>query len=86
LHTGPDGLEVDVVAVRSGKGTEHMNEFSDGARAEVTRQFAKGQTATLELDNGDETYDVKPDLTWARGSDGTPTVTDVVIREVIFEE
>ena len=86
LHTGPDGLDVEVVAVRSGKGTEGMNRFDDGARADVARRFAQGETATLELDAGDETYDVRPDLEWARGPDGTPTVTDVTVREVVFED
>jgi hypothetical protein len=85
LHTGPDGLDVEVVAVRSGKGTEEMNQFADGARGRVARRFAQGETATLELDGG-ETYDVRPDVTWARGSQGAPTVTDVAIREVVFEE
>ena len=86
LHTGPDGLDVEVVAVRSGKGTEEMNRFADGARGRVARRFAEGETATLELDAGGETYDVRPDLTWARGPDGAPTVTDVAVREVVFEE
>ena len=86
LHTGPDGLDVEVVAVRSGKGTEEMNRFADGARGRVARRFAQGETATLELDAGGETYDVRPDITWARGPDGSPTVTDVAVREVVFEE
>jgi hypothetical protein len=86
LHTGPDGLDVDVVAVRSGKGTDDMNEFADGARADVARRFAAGETATLALEAGSETYDVRPDLSWARGPDGTPRVTDVAVREVVFEE
>ncbi|WP_232686182.1 hypothetical protein [Halobacterium zhouii] len=86
LHTGADGLNVEVVAVRSGKGTEEMNRFADGARGRVARRFAQGETATLELDAGEETYDVRPELTWARGPDGAPTVTDVAVREVVFEE
>lgn len=86
LHTGPEGLDVEVVAVRSGKGTDGMNRFADGARADVARRFAEGETATLELAGGGEAYDVRPDLTWARGQDGTPTVTDVAVREVVFED
>ncbi|WP_336036476.1 hypothetical protein [Halobacterium yunchengense] len=86
LHTGPGGLDVEVVAVRSGKGTEDMNRFADGARADVARRFAEGDTATLELDSGGETYDVRPELSWSRGPDGTPTVTDVAVREVVFAE
>ena len=86
LHTGPDGLDVDVVAVRSGKGTEAMNEFADGARADVAGRFAAGETATLELEAGSEIYDVRPDLSWARGPEGTPRVTDVTVRDVVFEE
>jgi len=85
LHTGPGGLDVDVVAVRSGKDTDGMNEFADGARAAVARRFAQGETATLELAGGEETYDVRPDLEWARGDDGTPAVTAVSVREVVFE-
>lgn len=86
LHTGADGLTVEVVAVRSGKDTADMNRFGDGARADVARRFAQGETATLELAGGGETYDVRPDLTWARGPDGTPSVTDAAIRDVVFEE
>jgi len=85
LQTGPGGLDVDVVAVRSGKDTEGMNEFADGARATVARRFARGETATLELAGGEETYDVHPELEWARGDDGTPAVTGVAVREVVFE-
>lgn len=85
LHTGPDGLDVEVVAVRSGKGTEEMNQFADGARADVAKRFARGDTATLEMAAG-ETYDVRGELSWAPGPEGTPTVTDVAIREVVFED
>lgn len=85
LHTSPDGLDVDVVAVRSGKGTEELNQFADGSRAEVARRFARGDTATLELAAG-ETYDVRGELSWAPGPEGTPTVTDVTIRDVVFED
>lgn len=86
LRTGPDGLAVDVVAVRSGKDTEGMNRFADGARAAVAERFAAGEPVALELDGGEETYRVRPDLTWARGDDGTPTVTDVEVREVVFDD
>lgn len=86
LYTDSEGLDVEVVAVRGGKGTEAMNQFVDGARARVAERFARGETARLELDAGDETYDVRPELTWARGPDGAPTVTDVVVGEVVFEK
>jgi len=86
LHTGPSGLEVDVVAVRSGKDTEGMNQFAGGSRAAVARRFARGETVTLELADGEETYDVRPDLEWARGDDGTPAVTAVAVREVVFDD
>jgi hypothetical protein len=85
LHTGPEGLDVEVVAVRSGKGTEEMNRFLDGARAEVAKRFARGETATLEMAAG-ETYDVRGELSWAPGPDGAPTVTDVTVRDVVFED
>ena len=84
LQTGPDGLDVEVIAVRSGKGTEGLNRFEDGARADVARRFAEGDTATLEIEGSEETYEVRPELTWVRGHDGVPTVTDVAIREVVF--
>jgi hypothetical protein len=86
LQTGPGGLAVDVVAVRSGKDTEGMNRFADGARAAVAERFATGETVALELDGGQETYLVRPELTWGRGEDGTPRVTDVEISEVVFED
>ena len=85
LHTGPEGLDVEVIAVRSGKGTEGLNRFEDGARADVARQFAEGDTATLEIEGSEETYEVRPELTWGRGSGGAPTVTEVDIHEVVFE-
>ena len=86
LHTGPGGLDVEVIAVRSGKGTEDLNRFEDGARADVARRFAEGDTATLEIEGSEETYEVRPELTWVRGSGGAPTVTEVDIHEVVFEE
>jgi hypothetical protein len=86
LQTGPDGLDVEVVAVRSGKDTEGMNRFAEGARADVAERFAGGDTVILELADGEEIYRVRPELTWARGEDGTPTVEDVAIREVVFED
>lgn len=86
LRTGPEGLDVNVVAVRKGKSTAGMNRFDGGARATVAQRFATGETAQLELGDGGESYDVRPDLTWARGPDGTPVVADVAIREVRFEE
>lgn len=63
-----------------------MNRFGDGARATVARRFARGETATLELADGGERYEVRPDLTWARGPDGTPVVADAAIRAVVFDE
>lgn len=86
LHTGLEGLEVEVVAVRSGKDTEGMNQFAEGARADVAERFAAAEAVALELDDGKEAYRVRPELTWARGEDGTPTVTDVEVREVVFED
>ncbi|MFC5972183.1 hypothetical protein ACFPYI_12655 [Halomarina salina] len=86
LHIGADGMDVDVVAVRTGKDTGEMNRFGDGARAVVAKRLARGDTARLELADGDETYDVRPDLTWARGPDGVPVVADAAIRSVVFDE
>jgi hypothetical protein len=86
LHTGPDGLAVEVVAVRSGKDTAGTNRFADGARADVAERFAGGDAVPLRLDGGQETYRVRPNLTWGRGEDGAPTVTDVEVSEVVFED
>ena len=86
LYTGPEGLDIEVVTVRSGKGTEAMNQFVDGSRGRVAERFARGETAVLELDASGESYDVHPNLTWARGPSGHPVVADVAVKKVVFEE
>lgn len=85
LRTTADGLEVDVVAVRRGKGTEGTNEFAQGDRKAVASRLAGGGTATLEVGPG-ETYAVTPELSWARDGEGRPTVSEVDVAEVHLEE
>jgi len=85
LATSADGLDVDVVTVRAGKSVAELNRFDGNARATVTRQLATGGTARLELGDGAEVYDVRAALTWGRRDDGTPTVTDAEITDVVFD-
>lgn len=60
--------------------------FAEGSLdTEIDRPEDAGN-AELVLGKGGETYGVRPDLTWARGPDGAPTVTDVAVREVVSEE
>ncbi|GAA0248887.1 hypothetical protein ACFFQF_07325 [Haladaptatus pallidirubidus] len=84
LESSADGLSVEVVAVRRGKDTATSNRFADDQRAQVNRRLAQGETVRLELQNGTETYDVIPALSWGRADDGTPTVTDVSVTDVQF--
>lgn len=85
VETTGEGLAVEVVAVRSGKGTSGQNRFPDDARRRIAGALADGETATLELQNGAETYPVIPELSWGRTDDGTPTVTEVEISDVVLE-
>lgn len=84
LRTEADGLAVEVVAVRQGSGTEALNHFVDGSRADVTRALAEGEPAALELGDGAESYPVRPSLTWGRDDDGTPTVVEAAIVDVLL--
>jgi hypothetical protein len=85
LRTGAEGLEVDVVSVRRGKGVTGTNRFDAGARKEITGHLARGETALLALGDGEETYAVVPLLSWDRDAEGRPTVSDVEITEVRLE-
>lgn len=85
LTTTADGLGVEVVAVRQGKGISHMNSFPRDARRRIAEGLARGETATLRLNGEDESYDVRPTLSWRTGDNGRPTVTDVTVEEVVFE-
>lgn len=84
LETTGEGLAVEVVAVRSGKGTADSNRFPDDARQRVATALADGATARLTLQDGAEAYDVVPHLSWGRDDDGTPTVTEVGIERVVL--
>ncbi|WP_435360733.1 hypothetical protein [Haloarchaeobius sp. DFWS5] len=86
LTTSAEGLGVEVVAIRHGKGTEGMNRFGPSDRATVARHLAGSGTASLRLQNGAESYDVVPRLVWGRAPDGTPTVTDVTVTAVSFDD
>jgi hypothetical protein len=86
LQTSADGLDVDVVTIRRGKNTAGMNQFTPETRKTVTEHFARGEAAVLRLAAGDETYRVSSVLSWSRDSEGQPTVTNVAIDDVVFEE
>lgn len=85
LETRRGGLDFDVVAVRSGKSVSGMNRFDPETRRAVNEHLTRGGTATLSF--GDrEAYDVGPAVSWGRNEDGTTTVTDVGIPEVLFDD
>jgi hypothetical protein len=84
LETSADGLDVDVVTIRTGKDAADRNAFERGVRHEITKELATGGTAVLELAAGVEEYHVVPVLSWSH-EDGTPVVTDVEIQEVSFD-
>ncbi len=81
LETGVDGLDVSVVAIRTGRDVADRNQFERGARQAIAEAFVGGETARLTLGDGAETYPVVPELAW-RTADGRPTVTAVSIPEV----
>lgn len=82
LRAGPAGLDVDVIAVRQGKGTEGQNEFTESERKAIARHLAGGGTASLRIGDDGVTYDSYPSLAWGRDVEGNPTVTDVEIVDV----
>jgi len=86
LTTGGDGLDVEVVAVRRGKDTDHRNVFDPDDREQLTTALATGTPATLAFQGGAETYDVIPSLSWGRTSEGHPTVVEVTIEAVRLED
>jgi hypothetical protein len=86
LHTGRDGVDVDVVAVRQGKSVRDTNRFDGGARKQVNARLAGGDPAELRFADGAETYAVRPILSWGRDESGDPTVTDVEIDEVLLDD
>ncbi|WP_435363486.1 hypothetical protein [Haloarchaeobius sp. DYHT-AS-18] len=86
LATSADGLDVEVVTIRQGKGTDGMNRFAQGDRKTITETVATGGTGLLRLQDGAEEYAVVPRLTWGRTPDGEPTVTGVEIVDVVFGE
>ncbi len=85
LATGADGLDIEVVAVREGKGVAGTNAFEPGARHTIAERLSTDGLATLRLEAGVEEYDVVPVLSWGRDDRGRPTVTDVEIRDVVFD-
>lgn len=87
-QTSREGLDIEVVAVRSGKGVGHMNHFDRSARRQVNANLAAGETATLRFTDGGngEEYRVYPVLSWSKDESGRPTVTSVEIDEVILDD
>ena len=81
LETTADGLDVAVVAIRSGKSVADYNAFERTARPAIASRLADGETAILSLADGAEEYHVVPSLSWQATPDG-PTVTEAAIREV----
>jgi hypothetical protein len=84
LETTADGLDVEVVAVRTGKSVRGMNAFDREARMGIARGFSRGERARLELGDGEEHYGVAVSLSWGRAEDGRPTVDGVEVAEVVF--
>lgn len=85
LRTTGDGLDVEVVTVRRGADTAARNQFPGDSRQRVAAALAEGETATLSLQDGAETYAVVPSLAWDRTEDGTPTVGEVTVEQVVLE-
>ena len=81
LETTAEGLDVTVVAIRTGKSVAEYNAFDRGARPRIAAALAEGEPAVLSLGDGAETYEVVPALSWQATDDG-PTVTEVSVREV----
>jgi hypothetical protein len=70
LETGAEGLEIDVVAVREGKSVADTNAFEPDARQTIAERLARDGLATVRLDDGVESYDVVPALSWGRNERG----------------
>ena len=85
LETGPAGLEVEVVAVRSGKQVAEYNTFQGSERAAITEGLATGEMAVLTV-GGEESYRVLPVLSWGRDDANRPEVRAVEIQEVRFDD
>ena len=86
LRTSRSGLDVEVVAVRRGKGARERNRFGEGARKTIAERLVAGDGATLRTEDDDEEYRVFPVLSWTRDGAGHPTVADVEIEEVVFDD
>jgi hypothetical protein len=86
-QTSREGLEIEVVTVRSGKSVSHMNHFDRAARRQVNATLATGEPATLRFTDGGngEEYPVYPVLSWSKDESGRPTVSGVEIDEVILD-
>ncbi|WP_254863513.1 hypothetical protein [Halovivax gelatinilyticus] len=85
LEASADGLQADVVAVRQGRTVSSMNAFDASVRRRIVEGLATGEDASLVFDGGAEVYRVRPRLSWSR-SDGRPTVIDVAVDEVRFDD
>jgi hypothetical protein len=87
-QTSRAGLEIEVVAVRSGKSVSHMNHFDRSTRRKVNARLAGGESATLRFtdDATEEEYRVYPVLSWSTDDAGRPTVSSVEIDSVILDD
>lgn len=85
LVVSGDGLDIEVVTVRTGKGVAHMNEFDRGVRQRLIRGLATDGLAILQLEEEVEEYPVVPQLSWSRNDRGNPIVDSVDIQEVILD-
>lgn len=84
LRTGPEGIDVEVVAVREGKNVRHTNRFDGETRQQVNTRLASGERAALRFEDGEE-YEVAPVLAWSRDGDAA-RVSAVEIDEVVLDE
>ncbi|WP_331233062.1 hypothetical protein [Natronorarus salvus] len=86
LRTDRNGLAVEVVAIRRGRGVEGMNAFPPEARRRIVESLARGETATLRIEEGIEEYPIVPRLAWSRDEAGRPTVVEVSVEDVSFDD
>lgn len=62
-----------------------MNTFDCGARRQIAKALASGSPVRFVLELDVEEYQVTPKLNWSR-TDGEPTVTDMEIDQVLFDD
>lgn len=80
------GVDVEVVALRQGKSVSEMNSFDRAARKQIATALSTGSAVWLTLESGVEEYRVAPVVSWSQTDDGDPTVAEVEIDQVIFDD